>query len=475
MPTPQNAELLEKLEIIKRGIEEKVPEGAKFIFDCMDGGKVPSYHSRSNRFGLWPAAEMAHFLLTNHILPKTCSQKIEQIIDFLISNFDEKVGAWPATINGTQTYFSAHMTGYCTYVFKLYFNDFLIDERKIQIESIINQAEKYLISKQMEAGFWTPESTKGATPSPDGINYADFFYSYYAYFGIREVGGYHRNSNTDINNALDRAKKYFRKYAEILINQQIDETADQTERMSNVSKLLQVLNDFDDKSLSDDIDKLHSISLQIFDKVKDSFATSSVLLDRLDDSAQKTYNNNTPFDVYFALRSDKYSLDNLLQVVKWYLDHQDVSEHCWHLRADPMTNTNTWTTIEAMMVLSDAYDFIAEDFYLREMEHNSCSCKKSLRSKNNDYKDEVKKIKISSIILISIAVVVSLLISILCLVLFVKISANGLTAEILQWVDMMKGALYSNLILQFVLVLVQGAINYVRNFAKHKDNNSDNK
>ena len=481
MSTQLNVELFEKLDKIKRGIVEKVPQGTKFIFGCMEGGKVPSDHSKSNRFGLWPAAEMAHFLLTNHILPKTCSQRIEQIIDFLIDNFDKEVGAWPATINGTQVYFSAHITGYCTFVFKLYYNDFLTDDRKKEIRDIIKKAEAYLVSKQQEAGFWTPESTKGAAPSSDGINYADFFYSYYAYFGIREVSGYHRDSHTDINNSLDRAKKYFRKYAETLINQQSHINADLAECMSNVSKVLQVLNDFDDKSLSDDIDKLHSISLQIFDKVKDSFATTSVRLDRVDDGAQNMYNNNTPFDVYFALRSDKHSLDNLLQVVKWYLDHQDIDDHCWYLKASPMTKTNTWTTIEAMLVLSDAYDFLSEDFYLSEMQQID-----SLHIELDTYKEEIvqkqkeqqskferdiRKVKKTNKTLLGLSVGFSIIFSIVCFVLFLLVVSQGLTPVLETFINVVIFSLAGNALFQGAVIVVQVVIQKT----KELDNDTDNK
>lgn len=486
MSHPLSTKVDDKIKELKKGIEEKVQQGAKFIFDCMKDGKVPSYRPKDEQYGLWTPAEMACFLLTNHILPKTCSQKIEQIIDFLISNFDRNIGAWPATINGTQEYFSAHMTGYCTYVLKLYSNEFLEDDRKDDIQEIIEKAEQYILCKQQAEGFWTPDSR--ATKSPDGINYPDFFYSYYSYFGIRDVKGYHRKANTDMNNALQRTKNYFRKYAENLIASFNPQSVTSV-TLTDASKLLQVLSDFDDNSLTELLEKLHSITLLIFESVKRNFATTSVTLDRLDSNTQRTFTNNTPFDVYFALRSDKSSSTQLLQVVEWYLGKQDVANHCWYLDADSKTNVCTWTTIEALLVLSDAYDFLAEDFYLREQqllderqrELNSYRDKAESEKNAQLEQLELDKQRLNSRIQIinkrnnirmGLSIGVSIVISIICFVIFLVVVTKEMTPTLETIIIVVILGLGVNAIFQgvlFIMGLVQKKIKELDNLLKDSD------
>ena len=102
-------ELVLEYQKTKNAIKKAVQTGTQFIFNCMVDGKVPSYSPSSRKFGLWPAAEMANFLISNQILPKTCSSQIDFIIDFLLSkfkSFSDGTGAWHATVNGTKEYYS---------------------------------------------------------------------------------------------------------------------------------------------------------------------------------------------------------------------------------------------------------------------------------------------------------------------------------------------------------------------------------
>ena len=472
-------ELVLEYQKTKNAIKKAVQTGTQFIFNCMVDGKVPSYSPSSRKFGLWPAAEMANFLISNQILPKTCSSQIDFIIDFLLSkfkSFSDGTGAWHATVNGTKEYYSSQTTGYCAYVLKLYYNEFLADDRRNKIKDIISQAEKYIVSQQQDAGFWTPSSSSGDTMSKDGINYSDFFYSYYSYFGIKASSQYDREESAVIDNALAKAKNYFYNFALNLIQsyntQEITDSA-KIVLLSNVSKVLQVLNDFDDENLTGTVAELHRISLEIFDIVnKNDFTCSSVTLDRLDAESQRTYHNNTPFDVYFALREEKISAKNLLLVVEWYLKHQDIVEGCWYLNADANTNQSTWTTIEALLVLSDAYDMISEELYLRELQSFDVQQKEydqliqetkneraTLSGKGEKYKQaldsSVKLIKKRNNILMGFSVGISILISIVGFIVLLIVVTKGIDSTMETVINVVLFGLGVNAIFQGIIFIVQ--------------------
>lgn len=472
MHMKSSAELVLEFQNTKNDIKKAVKAGTKFIFNCMVDGKVPSYSPSSKKFGLWPAAEMANFLITNHILPKTCGSQIDSIIDFLVGRFKkfpDGTGAWHATVNGTRDYYSSQTSGYCAYVLKLYYNEFLDEERRQTIKDIIIRSEKYIISKQQNAGFWTPCDTVSDLGCADGINYADFFYSYHSYLGIKSLPQYYRENSNIVSNAINKAKGYFHKFAQYLIlsytQQQMADSA-KIVLLSNISKVLQILNDFDDENIKREIAELHRISSEIFDIVaKNDFMSSSVTLDRLDADSQRTYHNNTPFDVYFALREEKISAQNLLQVVNWYLKKQDALNYCWYLNADSNTNQSTWTTIEALLVLSDAYDMLSEELYLRElqlleMDQEEISDEKvALLKVDEDYKQKfdlrIKRIKRYYRIWMGVSVGISIIISAICFVLFVCIDSIGLTPVIDKIIEVVIFSLVGNAIFQVIVFVIQ--------------------
>ncbi len=437
-------ELVAEYQGLKCDIEEAVRKGTQFIFNCMDQGRVPSYNQHTKQYGLWPTAEMAEFLLSNQILPKTCSNQIDSIIDFLLSkfkSFPDGSGAWLATVNGTTEYYSAQITGYCTYVLKLYYNEFLADERRNRIREVINQAEKFIISKQQETGFWTPDSPIGEKINNNGINDPDFFYSYHAYLAIKELQQYHREKSRSIENALAQAKLYFKEYANYRIadykSRELTDT-EKCELLSYISKALQVLNDFKDDNLESTIAELHNISLEIFDVAKkNNFYCSDLTLNRVPHGSQRGFHNNTPYDVYFALREEKISAQNLLEVVNWYLNHQtDIG--CWYLNGKNEDNNSTWTTTEGLLVLSDAYYMLSEELYLREQqsldvmqkEYDSYrekieNEKTALLGQNEKYEktldSHIKVIKKRNKILLGVSVGASILISIVCFIIFLNV------------------------------------------------------
>lgn len=265
------------------------------------------------------------------------------------------------------------------------------------------------------------------------------------------------------------------KFSDIIYSMNPQEITDiaKTVLLSNISKVLQVLNDFDDERLMETIAELHRISLEIFDVVnKNDFSCSSVTLDRLDAESQKVYHNNTPFDVYFALREEKISAKNLLLVVEWYLKHQDIVKGCWYLNADPNTNQSTWTTIEALLVLSDAYDMLSEEIYLREIqslglrqqEHTQLikeieDEKAALLEKGEIYKQNldlsIKLIKKRNKILMGISVGISILISIVCFIVFLIVVTKGMNSTIETVIVVVLFGLGVNAIFQGILFLVQ--------------------
>ena len=202
--------------LLKNKIRNAVIEGTRFIFNCMDGGKVPSYNHEATEYGLWPSAEMCQFLLTDNILPKTCSRKIKEIIKHLTDNFhvidDEKrTGAWYATINNTDPYYSTQTTGYCLRVLRQYSNEFLSDEEKKNISFIIECAENYIIGEQQKAGYWIPRNDSATNSCANGFDQAEFFYSFYSYMGIATMNAETSNIKST---ALANAKQYFSQYAE---------------------------------------------------------------------------------------------------------------------------------------------------------------------------------------------------------------------------------------------------------------------
>lgn len=495
-----NPELVLEFQKTKTDIKKAVLAGTQFIFNCMTDGKVPSYSPSSRKFGLWPAAEMANFLISNQILPKTCSNQIDSIIDFLISKFkafSDGTGAWHATVNGTREYYSSQTTGYCAYVLKLYYNEFLTNERKNKIKNIITQSEKYIISKQQDAGFWTPCSSTSDTVGTDGINYADFFYSYHSYIGIKILPQYNYERSNIVLSALSKAKGYFYKFADHLIQSYKQQTLSDSAKivlLSNISKVLQVLNDFDEENIKSVIAELHRISLEIFDIVnRNDFMSSAVTLDRLDTDSQRTYHNNTPFDVYFALREEKISAQNLLRVVDWYLNNQDAVKECWYLNADPNTNQSTWTTIEALLVLSDAYDMLSEELYLREFQSLEDELKKNEAEKTallktkEQYKQEIeqyeqklnlniKKIKKQNKIWMGVSVGISIFISVICFVLFVCVVSIGMNPVLEKFIDVVIFSLVGNAIFQVIAIVIQIAAKGVKELEINDlENNSDNK
>lgn len=367
--------LVSDYQELKSDIEKAILKGAKFMFDCMDGGRVPSEKAnptdkKAQQYGFWPAAEMANFLLVNQTLPNTCSKNLEEIIDHLIDNFKFDVGVWPSTENGTTQYLSAQMTGSCTYVLKLYHNEFLDKDRREQIENVIAKAESYLVDDQHQDGHWLPSKEANLEVMSSGV----LFYSYHAYLGIKALSSYRSGDSSQIERAQSRAQGYFQRYAEYLIKERYPSVREQMmsypELLAEVSKVLQVLNDFDDDSLCKVKSDLRQISAAVFDTVcENKFKTSSVTLTGLPEGAQSAYTNNTPYDVYFSLREDPSSASHLIKMVKEYLGAQDSSRgYCWFIDFDHTKERNTWPTIEALLVLSDAYDLLTEEFYLREMQ-----------------------------------------------------------------------------------------------------------
>ena len=211
-------------------------------------------------------------------------------------------------------------------------------------------------------------------------------------------------------------------------------------------------------------------------------------LDRLDKGTQRTYTNNTPFDTYFALREEKISANNLLEIVEWYLENQNDASGCWYLNADPKMNINTWTTIEALLALSDAYDLLTEEIYLREVQqldaeqvkyvNYTAITEKAERVLQEKYNKNIKTIKKRDKILLVTSVGISIVISIVCLIIFLIVVTKGMNSTLKTVIEVVIGGLAVNAIFQGILFVCNRVNKKVKEYDKsleESDNiNSDN-
>lgn len=378
-------EISHKRELFRKAIER----GADFLFDAMEDGKAPAKKHDVEKPGIWTSTEILEFLLTNKALPSySLANQIDAIIDFLISKYDASIRGWGLTAEDPPGSFSAITTGHCIYVLKLYLNAFVDTERKKHITKIISDAETTIISKQdARKGYWSPGPSSAKDVSTD-MNYGKLFYSYHAYYGIKRIDdGTVFNANSDIVKAArKKANIYFSDFAYNIVKlvksgQALNFNARATV-LGHVANLIQVLADIDSSGNEALLNDLYEILDSYDDEV--CFTATTVPIYELPANSYNNFHLNTPFAVFFALLSSNNGIKSLLKIADWYLDRQDPRVHCWYFNDDCNSGIDTWSTCEALLVLSYAYTFCYESYYKFELKqvqakYEHCdSCKKKI-------------------------------------------------------------------------------------------------
>ena len=449
-------EISNKRELFRKSIER----GTDFLFNAMEDGRAPAKKHDVEKPGIWTSTEILEFLLTNKVLPSySLSYQIDAIIDFLISKYDGSVKGWGLTAEDPTGSFSAITTGHCIYVLKLYLNAFLDTDRKRTISKVISEAETSIIAKQdSKKGFWSPGNESSESVSTE-MNYGKLFYSYHAYYGIKRIGeGTIVNSNSDkINAARKKANIYFSDFAYNIVklvnsSQSLNFNARATV-LGHVANLIQVLADIDAKGNEALLNELYKILDSYDDEV--CFTATTVPIYELPANSYNNFHLNTPFAVFLALLSSKNSAKGLLKIADWYLDRQDPRLHCWYFNDDCNSGIDTWSTCEALLVLSYAHIFCYESYYEFELKkvkekYEQCEAckdtiKKTLKSEAQSANHSINGAKQSMIISIVISIFLSLC-SIAALIIL-----SVITEE--PWINAIITAVVIPIILQIVFFL----------------------
>lgn len=183
----------EELDLLKNNTFATILNATNFMIQRgMDeeGTKVRSTSPTLEKYGIWPTTEFLEFLLTNEVLPITPQivSLIEGMVGFIIDKYNSKEKKWPLTdVKGSVA--SAITSGHCIYVLKLYISRPFVDYTKTElIKQIIREAEDTLIADCRKDGSW--KILKGDDIADVGLNFGRFFYTYNAWFGIKNVHGY---------------------------------------------------------------------------------------------------------------------------------------------------------------------------------------------------------------------------------------------------------------------------------------------
>lgn len=412
-------EINRKRDLLRKAIER----GTDFLFNVIEDGKAPAKKHDVEKPGIWTSAEILEFLLTNKVLPSyTLASQIDAIVDFILSKYDSISKGWGLTADDPAGSFSAITTGHCIYVLKLYLNVFVNAERKRSISGIISEAESSIISKQDgKKGFWNPGISSTSTVSTE-MNYGKLFYSYHAYYGIKQIGnGSTFNTNSDkVIAARKKANIYFSDFADSLIKQaKANQTLNFNARatiLGHAANLIQVLTDIDINGNSELLKELYSIVDSYDNEV--CFTATTVPIYELPANSYNNFHLNTPFAVFFALLQSMDGVESLLKIADWYLNRQDARLHCWYFNDDCNSGIDTWSTCEALLVLSYTYTFCFEKHYERELlkvqaKYEHCDkCKNqiegTLQTEIKNANKVIKKAKQSVIVSIAITIFSSL-------------------------------------------------------------------
>lgn len=351
-------------EYIRKAIEE----GANFLFSVTGNAGVPAKKHDVKAPSIWTSAEMLEFLLINKVLPSySIANTIDSMVDFLISKYDPSVSGWALTADDPPKAYSAITTGYCTYILKLYLNTYTTDARKEQLLKIINDAETSILAAQdSEKGFWIPKSKLKSVDT--NMNYGKLFYSVHAYYGIKNVNGYINNNSFRVANARKMANFYFLDFANNLIDKAYSiseqDTTSQTTLLGHAANLIRVLSDIDPDGNAIIINKLYDV----VKKFKDStFTTTSVQIYELPSNAYNNFHLNVAYNVFLALVDSIDHSEEILEITNWYLKQQDPNLHCWYLGANRNSGIDTWSTCEALVILSYAHNYYFEKYYQSEL------------------------------------------------------------------------------------------------------------
>lgn len=357
----------EELDLLKNNTFATILNATNFMIQRgMDeeGTKVRSTSPTLEKYGIWPTTEFLEFLLTNEVLPITPQivSLIEGMVGFIIDKYNSKEKKWPLTdVKGSVA--SAITSGHCIYVLKLYISRPFVDYTKTElIKQIIREAEDTLIADCRKDGSW--KILKGDDIADVGLNFGRFFYTYNAWFGIKNVHGY-----SDDLSILPQTKRKLSEYvigvSDMLLSEfGADKVKNKGSMLStlicNMAKAVQILNDFDDSNC---VAKKKELCNTILETVRNNdfnsllYSVTSVEISELPNNGYNKFSNNLPFDLFFAVKDEPECAELTSEIINWYLSDINTQFNCWFF---PGSNMNTWPTCEALLVLSSAHAFFFE-------------------------------------------------------------------------------------------------------------------
>lgn len=389
----------DELNKLKRNIRDTIRKATEFMLkDGMDENrtKVRSVKPQLDKYGIWPTAEFLEFLLTDDTLPATpeIAKLIEDTVGFIIDKYDGQKRKWPLTdADGSPA--SAITSGHCIYVLKLYLSRPYEKMHERRARQIIKNAEGTLLDDyRRDNGGW--KILDGDDALDKGLNYGRFFYTYNAWFGIKNVTGF-EDDLQDLTDIKRRLAQYVMDVSDMLLSQAKNEEvkediAELSTLICNIAKAIQILSDYHEDDKEAKKNELRKAVREMVNASNVKYLLScatSVELTQLPNSGYNKFSNNLPFDLFFAIKDEPDCVELAREIIDWYLARRDKNLNCWTF---PGSDMNTWPTCEALLVLSSAYAQYLEvavknELAFVEKKYKQCD---ECRERIDDYKQSQK-------------------------------------------------------------------------------------
>lgn len=424
--------------IERRTISDAILKGTKFLLSVQnDDGGIEFEDEKSERSGIWVTAETLEFFLTSQVVPITICEKVIDMINFLL-NTQNVDGSWNMLVpteQAKQDSGSIITTGHCIYVLRLAISDEYMPETD-RISNAILKAEKWLLNHKIEKGkkiYWVDGANVSATPDKDVTSRMEtIFISFYALMGlVPSTNGFGKSQSlsTSTKYILKKVAFFFEEEAKWFINQyqnnaEIIPQSEYPKILSTLSRITNAIFTLDNVLSNNLLMQVKDGLLSIISRGRENACfTTTISIGTLNDPNEfnKTYNNNTPFDVSMILLKLEDKVQLIVSILKEYIDNQ-MSDGSWFLNFCETYKVKTWTTSEALMCLEQAfekYDIIATDgiekywkqkvsnihTQLEEVENE----KNDLMNNNEELCNKIKKIetkgKVFTVIIFSALIV----------------------------------------------------------------------
>lgn len=430
--------MLELPKIERKTISDAILKGTRFLLSTQnsDGG-IEFEDEKSERSGIWVTAEALEFFLTSQVVPITICEKVVRMINFLL-NTQNADGSWNMLVpteQATQDSGSIITTGHCIYVLRLAISDEYMPGTD-KINNAILKAENWLLTQKIEKGkmiYWVEGAKRNLTPNKDvTARMETIFISFYALMGLVPITngfGKPKSLSTPTKDILRKVEFFFEEEAKWFINQYQNkaEKISQLEFPKILSTLSRITNAIFilDNVLSNDF--LMQVKNELLSVIlsgrENACLTTTISVGTINEpnGFNKTYNNNTPFDVSMTLLKLEDNVQMIVSILNEYIINQ-VSDGSWFLNFSEAYKVKTWTTAEALMCLERAfekYDIIAADdiekHWKQEVSNINAQLKKAenekdqLKVENGELSNMIEKTKMQNrifTILISLAIFV---------------------------------------------------------------------